>query len=236
MRWLLAAVVVCVSAGAQAAEVFGESKRTVMIEAKLGPFMPLVDRASLTRPGPYQSMFGTTAMLLGELELDYEFFQKFGTLSGGVSGGYAEKFGRSIVDATGQPAAQSTGLRLVPLKALLSYRFDYLALKYNIPLVPYVKAAFVVMPWWVTNGGKVEVADGLTGAGVKFGVAGTVGLSLDLNFLDPRLARDFDTGMGVNHTYLFAEFSLQEMTLGSQSASALDFSSRHFTFGIALEL
>lgn len=235
MRWLLAAVV-CVSAVAQAAEVFGESKRTVMIEAKLGSFQPLIDRASLGKPGPYQTTFGSTAMLLGEVELDYEFFQKLGTLSAGFSGGYTEKFGKSIVEATGEPAAQSTGLRLVPLKALVSYRFDYLSIKYSIPLVPYAKLAFVLMPWWVTNGGKVEVADGLTGAGVKFGLAGTVGLALDLNFLDPRLARDFDTGMGVNHTYLFAEFNLQEMTLGSQGTASLDFSSRHFTFGIALEL
>jgi len=234
MRWLLAAVV-GVSAVTQAAEVFGESERTMIVEAKLGPFMPLIDRGFTNRPGPYQSTFGSTGMLLGEVEVDYEFFQKFGTLSGGISGGYTEKFGKAIVEATGEQAAQSTGLRLVPLKALISYRFDYLSAQYSIPLVPYVKAAFVVMPWWVTNGGTVEVADGLTGTGVKFGIAGTVGLSLDLNFLDPRLARDFDTTMGVNHTYLFAEFTLQEMTLGAQSTTSLDFSSRHFTFGLALE-
>jgi D-methionine transport system permease protein len=41
---------------------------------------------------------------------------------------------------------------------------------------------------------------------VAFGLSFTAGLSFMLDFLDQRLARDFDSSVGVNHTYLFAEF------------------------------
>jgi hypothetical protein len=59
-------------------------------------------------------------------------------------------------------------------------------------------------------------------------------LSLLLDFLDMRLARDFDTGVGVNHTYLFAEYTLQEVNK-FETKGTLDLSSQHWMFGISLE-
>ena len=72
------------------------------------------------------------------------------------------------------------------------------------------------------------------GQGVKFGIAGVLGLALQLDFIDQRLARDFDSSVGVNHTYLFAEGTLQEMNLFGGS-KALDLSSAHFMFGLGFE-
>ncbi len=139
-------------------------------------------------------------------------FPKFGSLAFGHFGRVHRKFGRSRDAVTQEVSAASTGLRLVPIKTLLIYRFDYMALHWNVPLVPYVKAGLVAIPWWVTNGADVEIADDLRGAGVKFGAVGVLGLSVLLDVLDQRLARDFDNSMGVNHGYLFAEFALQEVT------------------------
>lgn len=230
---LVAALAVVAAGTAQAAEIYGETSRSMFLEAKLSPYTPLIDSAFATSQGPYQTIFGGGPMLLGELEFDYQFFQKVGSLAVGFSGGYAEKFGFAVDAATLAPTNQATGLRLVPLKALLVYRFDWLSLKYDVPLVPYVKGAFVFMPWWVTNGAELEVADGLRGAGNSFGLAGVVGLALTLDFLDRRLARDFDTSMGVNHSYFFAEFTLQEM--GVFVPDSLNLSSRHFLFGLGFE-
>jgi hypothetical protein len=92
------------------------------------------------------------------------------------------------------------------------------------------------MVWWATKGASIDNTDGLDGQGVRFGFAGTGGLALDLNFLDPRLARDFDTSIGVNHTYLFAEFTLNQMvTTEPTNVTPLNFSSYTFLFGLALE-
>jgi hypothetical protein len=217
----------------------GESPRTFILELKLGPYTPLIDSAVFPNLGPdeqrpYARVFGGTPMLMGEIGLEYMIWQRFGTISAGVSVAYAEKFGKAVDAETGAKAAQSTGLRLLTVRPGVSYRFDVLALKYKVPLVPYVKGQFVTMPWWVVNGGKLEYADGLPGQGTAFGLAGTVGLSLMLDILDERLARDFDSSVGVNHTYIFGEFNFQDMFRSSTVPLLL--SSRHWLFGLALDI
>lgn len=215
-----------------------ESPRQMFFEAKLSPYTPLLDRPFMDRKEterPYYFFFGGGPMLLGEVEVDYQFFQKVGSLGVGVSIGYAEKFGRSIDAATNERVAQSTGISLVPIKALLVYRFDWLKENYHIPLVPYAKGAVVLMPWWMVNGGALSAVGVERAEGLKAGLAAVGGLALEIDFLDPRLARDFDSSVGVNHTYLFAEATFQEMNVFAVSPVPLDFSSRHFMFGLGFE-
>lgn len=215
-----------------------ESPRNMFFEAKLSPYTPLLDRPFMDLPEaerPYFSIFGGGAMLMGEIEFDYQFFQAFGSLAAGLSVGYAEKFGKSIDALTGERVEQSTGLAILPIKALLVYRFDWVKEKFHVPLVPYAKLAFVTMPWWIVNGASVELSGTSRGEGVKFGLAGVLGLSLELDFLDPRLARDFDTSVGVNHSYIFAEGTIQEMNLFGATARGFDLSSAHFMFGLGFE-
>lgn len=226
-----------VASGAWAQTVKLESGKTMVVDAKLGLWTPLIDRAFPDGPGPYQTVFSGQPMLMGELNLEYELFQKLGTLSAGAGAAYAEKFAHALDATTGAPAAQATGLRVFQFKALLAYRFDYAAVHWQVPLVPYVKGAFIAAPWWSTSGGEIELADGLPGNGVKYGLGGTLGLALMLDFLDPRLARDFDTSAGVNHSYLFAEYTLNEVNdFGAGGTGALDLSSRHWMFGLAFEM
>ena len=244
-RWV--SLLISVAASSALAQTFvsderklKESPRTMFIEVKLSPYTPLIDGASVfsdlpANERPYAYLFDNTPMLMGEFEVEYQLFQKFGTLSAGVSLGYAEKFGKSIDSATGQRIGQSTGLMLVPIKALLVYRFDWLKQKTRIPLVPYAKGAFVTMPWWITNGSEEERLGQFKGNGVRFGLAGVLGLAVELDFLDQRLARDFDSSVGVNHTYLFAEGTFQGMNFFPSVGPPLDFSSMHFMFGLGLE-
>ncbi|MFT3709512.1 MAG: MXAN_2562 family outer membrane beta-barrel protein [Archangium sp.] len=250
MKHLISLVVVLGSTLA-AAQQFGissenrrkESPRNMFVEVKLAPFLPLIDSefSGIMDPAerPYTKMFGTGVMLLGELEFEYQFFQKFGSLAAGLSVGYAEKFGKALDAATLQRTDQSTGMRLVPLKALLIYRWDWAKEKWHVPLVPYVKGAFVAMPYFLLSGTTVEEKDFVAGEGVKFGFAGTFGIALELDFIDQRLARDFDSSVGVNHTYLFAEGTLQGMSFFNKPATAeelpLNLSSRHFNFGVGFE-
>jgi hypothetical protein len=230
-----------------------ESPRNMMLELKLGSFYPYVDRP-LSQLGecdiargtcPYQSVLGG-AMLLVELEIERQLWQKYGSAALGASIGYAEKYGRAITDA-GNATSEPTALRVLPMRLLATYRFDYAAIKWGVPLVPYVKGGFQLVHWWATKGAQTEIAsNGATGAGWSYGLVATGGLAFQLDVLDRRLARDFDTGMGVNHTYLFAEFNYAEVdnfgqktrdASGTPTAynAALDLSARYFMFGLAFE-
>jgi hypothetical protein len=239
----VACLVLLLASTAGAGERFGPSPRSMMLEIKLGPYVPEIDSAfqgvMLT---PYASTFGTP-MLLGEVEFDYQIFQNFGSLSAAFSVGYAEKFTKAREAGTTLSSDNATGLRLLPVKLMAVYRFDVLNEKFSIPVVPYVKAGAAVLPWWVAKGADIEFAtdsaglNGSRGQGVKYGFTGAAGLSLCLDFLDRRMAHDFDTGLGVNHTYLFAEFATEQFSLFNAATNTLplDLDSKHVLFGLALE-
>ncbi|MBI3185887.1 MAG: hypothetical protein HYZ28_27440 [Myxococcales bacterium] len=210
-----------------------ESPRSSALEIKLGGVTPLIDReTSLLGGRPYAETF-TGSMLLFELELDRQLWQQIGSAGVGLSMGYAEKYARARIAGTGEPAAETTALKVLPIKLLGVYRFDYGARRYGIPLVPYAKAGLAATPFWILKGGEIEVADGLRGEGVQWGYSGTLGLSLLLDVLEPRLARDMDSTSGVNHSYLFAEYVAEEVSLFRTIGP--DLSSRHWMFGLMLE-
>ncbi len=245
-------LMLCVASTAALAQVernlTKESPRNMLFEFKLGPYLPLIDRDPGLAGNPvYKNTFGTGPMLLGEIEVGREFFQKMGTLGVGISGGYAEKFAKAVISGTASLSADATGLHVVPLKAHVVYRFDWLALNTPVPLVPYVKGGVTVSHWWITKGDALETTPATVGAtagtpavGWSYGMHVAPGIEFLMDFLDPRLARDFDTGIGVNHTYIFAEFVFQEVndfgrTNATGGRAALDLSSRHVMFGINLE-
>lgn len=233
-RWLGVLGAAWVGAAA-AAELASASSRSGVLEFKLGAYKPFIDReAALSGARPYDKVFGDSPMLLGELQLERQFFQGFGSAAVALSVGYTEKFGKSVtVGGDENAASESTSLKFVPLRALAVYRFDVLAQAWSVPLVPYVKAGLVAQPWWSEKGGKQEYVDGLAAAGIKWGYQGTAGLAFLLDVLEPRLARDFDTDLGVNHSYLFGEYTHAEVN--DFGGKGFDFSSRHWMFGLALE-
>jgi len=230
----LSAVVLCLLAQTSVEEeMTPETPRDMVVEIKMGPYWPMIDREPTLTNKPNQDTFGAAPMLLAELEVDRQFFQKFGSLGAGFSIGYAEKYGHATDPATGLVSTEATALQIVPMQLLAVYRFDYMAIHWSVPIVPYVKGGLVMTPWWASKGGEVETSNGLYGAGVRWGVAGIFGAALQLDFLEPRLARDLDSTSGINHSYLFAEFHLQEVNDFGQKV--LDLSSRHWMFGLALE-
>ncbi len=217
-------------------EFTGESEKTSALEIKLGGYKPRMEGVGLES---YNTTFGAGAILLFELEFDWQFFQKYGSFGVGFSAGYGEKYGATFLASdTTQVAEERASVHVIPMKLLAVYRGDYMALRWNVPLVPYVKGGLAFVPWWYGKGASsVEYSeDGTRWAGGKWGLTLTLGLSLMLDVLDPRLARDFDTDAGVNHSYLFAEWNL--MSARAQlfgTSSGLDFSSQYWMFGLALE-
>lgn len=232
--WLALAALAWMAAGsAGAAEVKGASPRTSALELKLGGYKPAISAEEGLDFDPYEATFGAGSMLLFELELDRQLFQAFGSFGVGLSLGYAEKYGPATAADGSTEVEERTGFKVLPIRALGVYRFDWVAREVGVPLVPYAKVGLVYTAWWVTKGSGVEFVDGERAAGGKWGYAGVAGLALLLDFFDPRLARDFDTGLGVNHSYLFAEYTHAEVN--DFGGSGLDLSSRHWMFGLTLE-
>ncbi len=201
----------------QSDEAWNGTPREFAIEVRFGLYTPNVDSefgGGNTAPQPQLYTFGSKQRPMWQIEFDWEFLQKFGTLAlGGVVGYYKENSHAcklSGLSADGQcadPSGDNTGLRLIPLAALLVYRMDEAANYWKIPLVPYAKFGLNYTIWTVTNGdGNVATyPSGGRGQGGTMGWQAAAGLSLQLDFLDPGAARGFDADAGVNHTYAFFE-------------------------------
>lgn len=215
------------------------SPRNGAVEFKLGGYKPLIDsEPSLGGKTPYADTFGDKAMLLGEVEFQRFLYQGIGTAGLGLSVAYAEKYAPAVDATTHEDVAERTALKVVPIRLNALYKFDYAAFKWGVPLVPYAKLGLIYTPWWTTKGDETEVAvdpegNSLKGSGGKWGYGLTGGVSFLLDVLEPRLARDFDTDMGVNHTYLFAEYSYSEVN--NFGGAGFNLGSHNWMFGLALD-
>lgn len=209
----------------EATEAWGGSPREYAIEARFGLYTPNVDSEFSTKK-PQADVFGSKRRPMWQLEFDWEFLQEFGTLSlGGVIGYYKENAqackqtglkpdGTCPVvenDPSSGRSGDNTSLRLIPLAMLLVYRLDEAAMHWKIPLVPYAKIGLNYTIWTINDGnGSVPYApndkgQGGKGQGGTMGWQAALGLSLQLDFLDPGASREFDADSGVNHTYAFFE-------------------------------
>lgn len=217
---------------AQAPQAPTQSPRTGAVEFKLGTYKPLIDTEEGLTGQPYKETFGDRPMLLFELELQRYFYQGIGTAGAGVSAGYAERYANTVTE-TGDKAEEKTALKVAPLKLNGFYKFDYPAFRWHVPVVPYGKLGLIYMPWWINKGSETQTLGALSGKGGRWGYGLTVGASFLLDVLEPRFARDFDSDVGVNHSYFFAEWNYTQVD--NFGGPGLVLSSRHWMFGLALD-
>lgn len=187
--------------------------------------------------------------VLSQLEFDYQFLRLFGTLGAGLSVGYyrisapqpvysdvLDKDGKPMTDAVGRIKSVCSGtaacfsgdenhFNLVPLEALLVYRFDYLARRFRIPIIPYIKGGFAYYIWWNGTSGSFVATqryvrhsdDGYYHelaqleqkqvSGASFGLAVHPGIAIDLGVIDRQAARVMDRELGVNRVSLIGELN-----------------------------
>ena len=198
--------VVAVIAVLAAVPAAAESPRFGSFEFTLSGYRPSIDQEfGPGTKGPYATAFGGGRGLLFRADVAHSLFTSFGTLDVGIGAGYFEKYGHGQLPGGGR-AADSTAFKVIPVRVSATYRFDYLATQYNIPLAPYARASLERYQWWVTNGaGNTANSNGLTGSGATNGYSGSLGVALLLNFFDPGVAREMDRDLGINHTYLFVD-------------------------------
>jgi hypothetical protein len=217
-----------------------ESNQTSALELRVGLYQPAIDSEFSGATKPFESVFGDEGAWLFGAEYDVQLWHGFGSfgLFGSAAWGYVE--GKGIAP-DGTDTSDTTSLSLVPMVAGAVYRFDVLAHRYNIPFVLSAKLGLDYTLWWIRDG-LDEVtdytdADGskVPGYGGTFGLHWAVGLHLLLDFFEPHTAKIFDNELGVNNSYLFAEYTGYWVD-DFGSSSSFDLSHNGFVFGLAFEL
>jgi hypothetical protein len=217
-----------------------QSSQWFAFELKMGSYSPDIDSSpGLNGATPFSDLFnpqGTRGRppgrLLTSIEFDVQFFRKVGSLGFGTSIGYYRRTTHSFQYPGGEPmvvngqiqqcavgvncvrSGDQTALNVIPLEAMLIYRFDWLMLRYKVPFVPYVKIGLAYYIWIIENGGGAgsvsswqtptkDAAD--AGYGGTWGWVLNPGLAFQLDVIDARVARTMDAELGINHSYIFAE-------------------------------
>ncbi len=216
------------------------SPLTSSLDIRFGSYTPQIDREFVGTNGftPYAKIMKDSAWEVGAT-IDWRIWNGFGDFSMGMGAARWTKEGNSLSKG-GATTGDTTTLSIVPISFDAVYRFDVLAERYDFPLIPYVRGGIVYALWWMENGlgnlsrttigGKEYVGRGGTG-----GFYGTLGMRLLLDVFEPQSARSFDIEMGVNHSYLFAEYKKLSLT-DFGNPKSIDLSDDMLTFGIAFDL
>ncbi len=129
---------------------------------------------------------------------------------------------------------EKTSLTVMPLTVGAVFKLDYFKERFYIPLVPYVKGGIDYFLWFNSAAGKTSVAsDGSKGRGGTLGVNGSVGLALNLDWIEPGAAMSGRSGSGIADTYLFIEYS---MAYSGFRSSGLEMTENYALVGLAIDL
>jgi hypothetical protein len=232
----------------------GESSQNFAIELRFMPYVPEIDKEASLRvkdpetgqkETPYNDTFGSMSRVVFSVELDWQAVRipYVGTFGPGVSVGYTDMTGKSLRQNK-ELSAEDTSLTIYPLHALAVLRADELYRRTGIPLVPHAKLGVGYALWRITNpGGTSEVpgapdAEGkpttISGKGGTWGMHYAFGLSLALDALDRGAAANLDENVGINHTYLWAEYDFMRLT-GLGQTNALRLAANTWAAGMTFE-
>lgn len=217
-----------------------QSPRSNAMELRFGFFDPAIDDEFSGDTKPFEQAFGSDSAWMLGAEIDFQFWQGFGSL--GVFGmtGYGQITGKGITEE-GERSSDETSMLFFPFTAGLVYRFDVLATRFGVPLALSLKGGVDYWIWQVEDGNEetssyaADDGSSVDGLGGTYGLYGSVGLHLLLDFFEPHAATIFDNDLGVNNSYLFVEWSAHWLNdFGSDSS--FDLSHGGLVFGLAFEM
>ncbi|MFO7565000.1 MAG: MXAN_2562 family outer membrane beta-barrel protein [Enhygromyxa sp.] len=229
------------------------SPQRFALEIKFGPYLPDVDaRYQGSGFGPYATIYGRTDEtgqaigqprkgVLSALSFEWQFYNLGGPFSIGTSIGYFRDSANALIDEpvmegeSTRSSADKTNFHVIPVTVLLGYRFELLADRFRVPLVPYVRGGVAHGFWIEKKGGELVTNDaGQQSRGSSWGWQVNLGLMLRLDFLERGTAIDLDRLTGINHTYIFAEWQFSRLD-GFGSDKAMSVGDDTFLVGLAIE-
>jgi hypothetical protein len=230
-----------------------ESPQRFAVELKFGPYLPNVDtNYEGSGFGPYATIYGRTddtgvtidqprKGVFSVVSFEWQFFHAAGPLSIGTTIGWFRDSADALIDEpvmegeTTRSSADKTVFNVVPLTLLLGYRFELLADRFRVPLVPYARGGIAHGFWVEKKGGQLAINDaGQKGRGSSWGWQANLGLMLRLDFIERAAAVDLDRLTGINHTYIFGEWQFSHLD-GFGTGKAMSIGDDTFLIGLAVE-
>ncbi|MEZ4271571.1 MAG: MXAN_2562 family outer membrane beta-barrel protein [Myxococcota bacterium] len=226
------------------------------IEMRFAPYQPRISKNAQARQffkqvhaSGLEDALISDHPVMTSFEVDYYLNRKFGLLGLVSRIGFWNVNGRARVcsdasstctpEEAADPNLSEAGntpvsLGILPLSLGLVYRADFLKRYYRIPLVPHVKAGIDYHLWWARANGKIAKSTdgGKSGRGATWGYHAAIGLSFDLDWVDPSVRRS-DESSYVN-TALFAELQTN-VGDGFGDSSKLNMSDTIVALGLALD-
>ncbi|APS00594.1 MXAN_2562 family outer membrane beta-barrel protein [Pajaroellobacter abortibovis] len=218
-----------------------ESPQNFAFEMRASLYQPDIDtEPSLGGRRPYEDMFGSTPRFLLGMEFDWQALRipYIGTLGPGIEIACTVFEAESFQGGAGTRSGDNNSLWVIPGYLDAVFRVDVFPRNLGVPFVPYAKGGFGWGIWWVTNEyGIAEYKNGQRvekGQGYSLGFHVAAGLTFQLDILDPSAARSLDEWTGINHIYLFGEFTKSVLN-GLGEGDSLRLGSNMWTAGLTFE-
>jgi len=238
----IAILLVPATASAQLFGISEESTRNFQFELKFGTYTPEIDSEGVDA---YSTIFDDESMFMSRIELDWQLYKGFGSVAIGGEIGYAQVTGKGVASGSSESSTDETQFKMIPMSLSLIYHLDIMALKWNVPIVPFFKGGIDYNIWWINDGleetSTYTSTDSTTGEAQEFKGSGdtwgwhiSFGVKLLLDIFAPQMAQTFDNEVGVNNSYLFVEYVMSEIDdFGSDKSFRLG--DDNLMFGIAFE-
>lgn len=218
-----------------------ESPQQFALEFRGTMYRPAIDDAFPAGSKPYEAVFGNDRRFCIGLEFDWQAFRIpwVGTIGPGFGWSYTAMSAlaktQQFPAVTGAPlidSAESTSLKIMPMYVAAVLRVDVLARETPIPLVPYGKLGLGYGLFWTGR----DAGD--TRTGHTWGKHYAIGGMLQLDWLDRQASMQLDNEMGINNTYLFAEWMVADLDgfADSSDRSHLRIGTSSWVFGLAFEM
>jgi len=214
-----------------------ESSQDALVEVRFGPYNPRVD-SSVPNGTPYKDTFGDSTRYMFGLEADWQVMRipHLGTLGPGLGWGYTRSTGNArLTSDLSQQTGEQTNLSIMPIYIVGVLRADVLPREFGIPLVPYAKLGLGTALWFSSDGGETARAGNVKGQGLSYGPQYALGGMFLLDILDQQTARDADNSLGINNSYIFAEWYGSELDAFG-STKRLNVGANTWVLGLAIEL
>jgi hypothetical protein len=217
-----------------------ESPQNFAFELRFAAVNPDVDSDPNLVGAPYKETFGTHPRfeIAGEFDWQVVRIPHLGTIGPGVGFGYVRASDPALFTMPHNGtlvSGEDTTLEIFPFYGVIVLRADALWRDLGVPLVPYGKIGVGYAIWHASNTLGTSHANGVAGYGGSLGSQVAIGLALNLNPFDPYAAKTFDDSLGVNNTYIFAEWMRSDLDgLGFQK-EPLRVGGTSWNFGLAFE-
>jgi hypothetical protein len=214
--------------------------RRLLVALKVDRYDPQIDSERGLTGTPYHDIFHGRAPVRWQLEADWEALHPFGSILVGGTIGFWQNIGRGIVHATGARSEDTALLDILPVGAIVTYRFDWVADRVRwLPVIPYAQAGLTAA-LWTSFSGNGSVSRNNTsgqpgrGSGWSYGYTTALGVALALDVLTPGIANEGRVDFGFKRSSIFAEYGWTRLD-NFRRGHPLILSDRAWRFGVSVE-